>query len=44
MIDGLACSGCGIYFEQEHGHPVLCKDCKKGDPENETPQATEAEL
>lgn len=27
MINGLSCSECGIYFEQQHGHPVLCKDC-----------------
>jgi hypothetical protein len=24
---GLCCSGCGIYFVNEHGYPVLCKDC-----------------
>jgi hypothetical protein len=31
MIDGASCSMCGIYFEREHGYPVLCKGCwKKG--------------
>ena len=29
MISGLACSDCGIYFEEEHGYPVLCDDCHK---------------
>jgi hypothetical protein len=29
MVDGWSCSWCGVYFEQEHGHPVLCKDCFK---------------
>jgi hypothetical protein len=27
VIDGLSCSGCGIYFEAAHGYPVLCEDC-----------------
>ena len=27
MINGLSCSHCGIYFDGEHGYPVLCKDC-----------------
>jgi hypothetical protein len=29
MIDGAACSVCGIYFEKTHGHPVLCNHCWK---------------
>ncbi len=24
---GLCCSECGVYFEAEHGYPVLCKGC-----------------
>ncbi len=24
---GLYCSECGVYFEAEHNHPVLCKSC-----------------
>ena len=45
MVDGLCCSGCGVYFEKAHGYPVLCHSCY-----DETPQpygvqcATEAEL
>ena len=27
MINGWSCSHCGIYFEEEHGHPVLCRAC-----------------
>lgn len=26
-VSGMSCSGCGIYFRQEHGYPVLCKSC-----------------
>ena len=29
MIDGAACELCGMYFEEEHGYPVICKDCWK---------------
>jgi len=24
---GFKCSACGIYFEKEHGYPVLCSYC-----------------
>ena len=27
MVDGSSCSGCGIYFVESHGYPVLCKVC-----------------
>jgi hypothetical protein len=27
MIQGRTCSHCGIMFEKEHGHPVLCNAC-----------------
>jgi len=27
IIDGLACEFCGIFFEEEHGHPVVCESC-----------------
>ena len=27
MIEGVSCSLCGIYFEEEHGYPVVCKRC-----------------
>ncbi len=45
MIDGASCSECGVYFENEHGHPVLCVDCF-GDagPGSPLPLATIAEL
>lgn len=29
IVDGLVCHWCGCYFEQEHGHPVLCEKCFK---------------
>ena len=28
-IEGACCSGCGTYFEEEHGYPVLCSECWK---------------
>ncbi len=28
-ISGLSCSRCGVYFEDEHGFPVLCDSCWK---------------
>ena len=30
MIEGRSCSWCGIYFVEEHGYPVVCKDCAEG--------------
>ena len=27
IVDGFQCSWCGVCFEQEHGYPVVCKDC-----------------
>jgi len=27
MIEGASCQWCGQYFEEEHGHPVVCKEC-----------------
>ena len=30
MIDGLMCSFCGTYFEEEHGYPVVCRGCWAG--------------
>lgn len=27
MACGLCCSECGVYFEEEHGYPVLCNSC-----------------
>jgi len=27
MFDGQSCSHCGIYFENDHGYPVLCASC-----------------
>jgi len=29
MVAGLACSWCGIYFENEHDYPVVCRACFK---------------
>jgi len=28
-VDGFSCSWCGVYFEDEHGFPVLCNSCWK---------------
>lgn len=45
IINGFQCSHCGVCFEEEHGHPVLCKDCHKEDKgESGIPKATEKEL
>lgn len=27
MIEGFSCSLCGVYFEEEHGHPIVCQSC-----------------
>ncbi|MBR6626432.1 MAG: hypothetical protein IKL04_00430 [Lachnospiraceae bacterium] len=27
IINGWCCSLCGIYFEEEHNHPVVCESC-----------------
>lgn len=27
MISGFSCSICGVYFEKEHGYPVVCNGC-----------------
>ena len=27
LICGLSCSRCGVYFEEEHGHEVICHFC-----------------
>jgi len=35
MINGLCCSHCGTYFEEEHGYPVLCEDCYDSGTEEE---------
>ena len=35
MINGLCCGHCGIYFEEEHGHPVLCESCYESETEEE---------
>jgi len=42
MLSGLCCSLCGIYFEDEHGYPVVCEDCWESDCGY--PKATEEEL
>ena len=44
MIEGLCCSGCGVYFEEAHGYPVLCRGCKKADPDSEIQEAEHDEL
>jgi rubredoxin len=27
MVNGFSCSLCGIYFQEEHGYPVVCETC-----------------
>lgn len=34
LINGACCHWCGVYFEQEHGYPVLCNDCFDDDAED----------
>lgn len=46
-VDGLCCEMCGIYFEAEHGYPVVCRDCWKSMSDEERKghqKATEREL
>ena len=35
MVDGLCCSHCGIYFQEEHGYPVLCHRCYDNETKEE---------
>ena len=35
MFNGLCCSCCGIYFEEEHGFPVLCESCYEDETKEE---------
>jgi len=35
MIEGCCCAHCGIYFEEAHGYPVLCKHCFNTETEQE---------
>lgn len=35
MSEGACCSGCGMYFEDDHGFPVLCFDCWANTSEQE---------
>jgi len=47
IISGLCCSHCGIYFADEHGYPVLCKDCFAAETKRERAglqRATKPEL
>jgi len=47
IISGFCCSHCGVYFEDPHGHPVLCADCYDGETPKERaglPRATKSEL
>lgn len=45
IIDGACCALCGVYFEEEHGYPVLCSDCyKDSDDKDRYSEATEDEL
>ena len=46
LIDGVCCSWCGVYFENSHGHPVLCKACYEEQKYGNDwlPKSTEKEL
>ena len=47
MTNGYSCSWCGVYFEKEHGYPVLCEDCFRDAEKEELTglsKATEKEL
>ena len=40
IVEWLCCSHCGMYFVEEHGYPVLCKDCfKNKDRDDDTQKA-----
>ncbi len=32
MIEGESCSLCMVIFKQSHGYEVLCKECKRDNP------------
>ena len=27
LMEGRCCEWCGIYFEADHGYPVICRGC-----------------
>jgi hypothetical protein len=27
FVNGACCALCGVYFQGEHGYPVLCRKC-----------------
>ena len=31
LLEGHACAGCGMYFTEAHGYPVVCSDCWEED-------------
>ena len=33
LRNGMVCSWCGVYFDDEHGYPVLCKECFDDNPD-----------
>ena len=35
IINGACCAICGEYFIEEHGYPVICKDCWTKDSQYE---------
>ena len=40
MFSGACCALCCTFFRGDHGHEVLCKSCKKENPEDPRPVAT----
>jgi len=35
IIEGAMCPRCSAYFSEEHGFPVLCKECFDKETEEE---------
>ena len=50
LIDGFACTECGVMFVSDHGFPVLCEACFSRDQKqprkwrSDLPCAVESEL
>lgn len=47
IIEGYCCALCGVYFEEPHDYPVVCKDCYSTLNDNEKKEyqcATKKEL
>lgn len=44
LIDGSCCQICGEYFTEDHGYPVVCKECWRAMSKKERQEAMSSGL